>query len=263
MVVRRPTDANRFNGKVIVEWLNTTGQFDVEALWFRDHEFFMREGYAWVGISVQDQGIARTPNGLKVWSPARYGTLDVTDGGTVTAERLSYDVYAQGMQAVRSVPAVIGRLAVRQVIAAGVSQSAGRLALYINAVHPRDPIVDAALLIIGGQQVRTDLDIPVMKVLSETEYVGPASANQITTLQPDNDRFRLWSQAGVSHSDWQSGVIRYAIQRRDLPALNLFDSCTLPSRSRVRDESSLPRPSTQSANGSTRDCRRRNRRNSC
>jgi hypothetical protein len=246
MVVRRPTDQGRFNGTVIVEWINTTSNFDIEALWLRQHEFFIRDGYAWVGISVQDQGISRAPNGLKLWSPTRYGTLDVTHGGTVGAEGLSYDILAQGLQAVRSVPAVMGHLRVSKVIASGVSQSAGRLALYLNTVHPRDPVADGAVLLIGGQQIRTDLSIPVIKVLSETEHDGPASANEVcsasappapcgTSLQPDTDKIRVWAGAGLSHSDWVSGIVRYALNRRDLPTLNLYDSCTQPSRSRIQD----------------------------
>ncbi|MCC7038860.1 MAG: hypothetical protein IT516_00970 [Burkholderiales bacterium] len=245
MVVRRPIEPGRFNGTVVVEWINTSGQFDVEALWFRNHEFFMRDGYAWVGISVQDQGISRAPNGLKVWSPLRYSTLDVTHGGTVAGEGLSYDVFAQGMQAVRKNPAVLGYLPVHRVLAAGVSQSAGRLALYLNSVHPLNPVADGAVLIIGGQQIRSDLDIPVIKILSETEFIGPSSANQVcssavgpgpcgTSLQPDSEKFRLWSVAGTSHSDWESGIVRNAIVRRDMPNANLYDSCTHPSRSRIQ-----------------------------
>jgi hypothetical protein len=235
MVVRRPTSPAKFNGVVVVEWQNVTGGNDIEALWFRDHEFLMREGYAWVGISAQQNGIAANPNGLRAWSPARYGTLDVTDGGKVTGDLLSYDVFGQGIQAIRNVPLVMGGLPVKRVIATGVSQSGGRLAIYLNAVHARDPsVVDAALLIIGGQQVRPDLTIPVIKVLSETEYAGPESTNQLmtNTLQDDSAKFRLWSMSGVSHSDWASGIVRNAIVRRDLPNANLYDACP-DSRSRV------------------------------
>jgi hypothetical protein len=58
MVVRRPADGARFNGKVIVEWMNATSNYDVEALWFRVHEFVLRDGYAWVGITAQNGPIA-------------------------------------------------------------------------------------------------------------------------------------------------------------------------------------------------------------
>jgi len=245
MIVRRPVKAGKFNGTVIVEWQNVTSGYELSPLWQRTHEFFLREGYAWVGISAQNNGVGAAPNGLRNWSPGRYGTLDVTAGGTITADRLSYDIFAQGVQAARSVSTVLGGLVVQRVIAAGVSQSAGRLAIYINAVNPRDPIIDAGLLEAGGQQIRTDLDIPVMKVLSESEHSGGAGNNEVcsssvppppcqTSLQPDTDLIRVWAMAGTSHADWVNSIVLYAINRRDLPAVPLFDNCAQPSRSRIQ-----------------------------
>jgi hypothetical protein len=234
LLVRRPADPKDFNGTVIVEWMNVTSGYDVEALWFRIHEFLIREGYAWVGVSAQNNGLSGVPNGLKNWSPTRYGSLDVTDGGTVTSDRLSYDIFAQGMQAVRRAPSVLGGLDVERVVAAGVSQSAGRLGVYVNAIHPLAPIADAVLLYIGGQRIREDLDIPVLKLLTETEHVAP-QASELSSLQPDTDRIRVWAMAGTSHSDWASFVVRNALLRRDLPAVPLFDNCAAPSRSRIQD----------------------------
>lgn len=233
LVVRRPENPRDFNGTVIVEWTNVTSGYDVDALWFRIHEFIIRDGYAWVGVSAQNNGISGNPNGLKAWSPTRYGSLDVTDGGTVTSDRLSYDIFAQAMQAARSVPSVLGGLEVERTIAAGVSQSAGRLGVYVNAIHPLAPVADAVLLYIGGQRIREDLDIPVLKLLTETEHVSQAS--ELTSLQPDTDRIRVWAMAGTSHSDWASFVVRYALLRRDLPSAALFDNCAEPSRSRIQD----------------------------
>src|SRR5262245_1700194 len=34
IVVRRPADAKRFNGTVLVEWYNVTNNFDAENMWF-------------------------------------------------------------------------------------------------------------------------------------------------------------------------------------------------------------------------------------
>jgi len=234
LVVRRPKHERDFNGTVVVEWTNVTSGYDVEALWFRTHEFLMRSGYAWVGVSAQNAGISALPNGLKTWSPARYGTLDVTQGGTITGDSLSYDIFSQAIQAARNDPAVVDGLRVKRVIAAGVSQSAGRLGVWVNAVHPIDPVADAVLLYIGGQRIREDLDIPVLKLLSETEHVAP-QASELSSLQPDTDKIRVWAMAGTSHSDWASYVVRYALLRRDLPALPLFDNCADPSRSRIQD----------------------------
>jgi len=234
MVVRRPLDLHNFNGTVIVEWQNVTSGYDIEALWFRTHEFILRDGYAWIGISAQQAGVNGVPNGLKAWSPLRYGALNMPNSGS-DPDLLSYDIFAQGIQAARSVPAVMGGLPVSKVIATGVSQSAGRLSVYVNAVLPRDTsVIDAALLYVGGTKVREDLSIPVLKLLSETELAAP-QVNEIPSLQPDTDKIRVWEMAGTSHSDWASFVVRYALLRRDLQAIPLFDSCNLPSRSRIPD----------------------------
>jgi len=242
MVVRRPARASAFNGTVVVEWLNATSQYDVEALWFRTHEFLIRDGYAWVGITAQSAPITNPALGLKAFSPKRYGSLDLTDGGTLTTgDPLSFDVYGQGLQAIRKA-GVLGSLQsrVRTVMAAGVSQSAGRVAVFTNAIQPRTrPVADAVLLYVGGERLRTDLGLPVFKVLSETEFTAPPSANEISSLQPDTSRMRTWSVAGTSHSDWASFAVRYSLLTRDQPTAPLRDNCARPSRSRIPDRYTL------------------------
>ena len=88
IIVRRPSSQAAFNGTVLVEWQNVTAGYDLDALWNRRH---LREGYAWVGVSAQRVGV----NQLRSWSPARYGSLDVTGGGAFTTDQLSYDIFAQ------------------------------------------------------------------------------------------------------------------------------------------------------------------------
>ncbi|MDM0028408.1 alpha/beta hydrolase domain-containing protein [Variovorax saccharolyticus] len=238
MVVRRPAHPGKFNGVVVVEWINATSNYDVEALWFRAHEFFLRDGYTWVGISAQSGPITNPTLGLKQFSPARYASLDLTAAGKFpSGDPLGYDVFAQGVQAVRHA-GVLGPLSkhVRKVVGAGVSQSAGRLSVLMNAIQTRDePVMDAVLLYIGGERLRTDLNYPIIKLLSETEYTAPASANEIAVLQPDSDLLRTWSLAGASHSDWASFAVRYSLLRRDQPTAALRDNCLNPSRSRVPD----------------------------
>jgi hypothetical protein len=131
-------------------------------------------------------------------------------GLTVSGDALSYDIYSQAAQAIRSVPAVMGGLPVQQLIAIGQSQSAGRLGIYLNAVHIRDPIYDGAALASGGQIIRNDLTIPVIKLLTESEFVM-SSLNEIPVLQPDTDKIRIWPVAGSSHSEQYSLVVRAAV----------------------------------------------------
>jgi hypothetical protein len=89
IVVRRPADARRFNGTVLVEWDNVTNNFDAENMWFFAWEHMIRDGYVWVGVSAQNAGITA----LKKFSEDRYGTLDTTHGGTVAGDALSFDIF--------------------------------------------------------------------------------------------------------------------------------------------------------------------------
>ncbi len=91
VVVRRPADAKRFNGTVLVEWDNVTNNFDAENMWFFAWEHMISDGYIWVGVSAQNVGITA----LKKFSNERYGSLDVTHGATVTGDALSYDIFSQ------------------------------------------------------------------------------------------------------------------------------------------------------------------------
>jgi len=225
LIVRRPSAQSRFNGIAFVEWLNVTNGYDTDVLWLYQKEFLVREGYAWIGVSAQDGGLSRAPNGIKVWSPKRYGTLDVTGGGIVTEASLNFDIFGQAGAAVRQVPAVLGGLRLTHVIAAGQSQSAGRLVPYLNGVHPRAPVFDAALLTVNNGALRTDLAIPVIKVLSESE-------RGTSRREAESAKTRIWTVAGSTHSEQYSLLSRAAFLKRDLN-LDAQDGCETPARSRV------------------------------
>ena len=194
IVVRRPVAAAKFNGTAIVEWTNVSEGFDNEVDWFHSADHFVNAGYAWIGVSVQNVGVSA----MKQWSPARYSSLDVTDGGTVMGDALSYDIFTAAGQAVRgrAGAGVMGSLRVQWMIATGHSQSAGRLATYFNTVHPLAPVYDAVVLHGGGGKMRTDLSVKIWKLLSETDVLG-----QVAARQPDTDKFRTWEVAGTSHLD--------------------------------------------------------------
>ncbi len=195
LVVRRPVAAAKFNGTVIVEWTNVSEGFDNEVDWFHSGEHFVRSGYAWVGVSAQNVGVAA----LKQRMADRYASLDVTDNGTVAGDGLSYDIFTAAGNAVRGKfgQSILGGLKPERVIASGHSQSAGRLAAYFNAVHPLAPVYDAVVLHGGGGRMRGDLSVKVWKLLAETDVIA-----QLAVRQPDSDKFRTWEVAGVSHLDY-------------------------------------------------------------
>ena len=78
MMVRRPADPAKFNGTVIAEWYNVTLGQDFDFNWATSREYFIRNGYAVVSILAQRAGVER----LKMWSPARYGDLNVSAPNT-------------------------------------------------------------------------------------------------------------------------------------------------------------------------------------
>jgi hypothetical protein len=193
MVVRRPANAADFNGVVVAEWYNVTAQYDLEANWFGDPEYLLKNGYAFVGISAQRVGV----NHLKGWDPARYGDLDVTAGGTVTPnDALSYEIFSAGVKAIRGAGNGVDPLGPladpNLVIASGESQSGSRLATYYNSIQPLHEVVDAFLLTVSTNELRDDRPEKVIRVLSETE-------NRTQRVEADNDSYRHWEVAAGSH----------------------------------------------------------------
>ena len=150
---------------------------------------------------------------------ARYGSL-VHPG-----DSYSYDIYSQAGQALRTPGAVdpLGGLHPNRFVAAGESQSAGRLVTYVDAVHPLVDVYDGFLLYsrsgggaplsqppqpaIGpppGTLIRTDVDAPVLVLETETDAVATSRRRQ-----PDSARYRLWELAGSRPLD-QAGLSRAA-----------------------------------------------------
>ena len=210
IVVRRPANPRDFNGTVLVEWYNVTNGFDAENIWFFNWEHVLRSGYAWVGVSAQRVGV----DALKAWSPSRYGALDVTQGGTVTDDGLSYDIFSQAGQAIRNPVGinVLGNLKPRTFIATGESQSAGRLATYANSVMPLGNVWDGVLLLSAfGSLMRTDLQVPVFKVLFEWDI----ETGEAAVRQPDTSVFHRWEVAGTAHVDHHLRLSREPLELRD------------------------------------------------
>lgn len=214
IVVRRPVDANRFNGIVLVEWANVTSGYAIDLHWHYSREYLTREGYVVVRVDAQRVGIHQPTTGLRDWSPTRYGSLDVTSGGTITDDSLSYDIFSQVVKAVKvsSRERILGTLRPKAVLAVGQSQSAGRLTLYYNGIQPQHQLVDGFLIQVLGGPFRTDVKAPMMRVISETELVLYGLG---ATRQPDSSTLREWEIAGAAHVDYWWVQYRQALAVRD------------------------------------------------
>jgi Alpha/beta hydrolase domain len=225
IIVRRPARDAHFNGTVLAEWQNVTAGYDLDALW--GFEDILRDGYAWVGISAQRVGV----NFLTTWSPARYGDLDVTAGGTWLNDELSYDIFAQAAKALveRDGADPMGGLDVDTILAIGASQSAVRMVDYYDLVLPQSEAIFDGYAYIVGPSPATRRAEPIFHVISETDvwlgFGGPRV--------PDDDTYRRWEVAGAAHSGWNGQEYRRPLQARDNPAGVPMYQCAQPPFSRV------------------------------
>jgi hypothetical protein len=233
LLVRRPADAQRHDGTVVLEWLNVSAGADAAPEWMLSHRQLGRAGTAWVGVSAQRAGIegagSSAPGvGLRQADPGRYRQL-VHPG-----DAWSYDMFTQAAQVVRA-GGGLGPLRAQRLIAAGVSQSAACLVTYLNAIAPHtrafdaylvhsrgggavplaglpstpDGRLDLASIRDGAVRLRTDLDVPVLVLETETDLIALGFA---AARQPDTDRLRLWEVAGTAHADT---YLRAGPQHRD------------------------------------------------
>lgn len=211
MIVRRPLDPRKFNGVVLVEWVNVTSGYNLDLQWGVSRDYLTREGYAYVGVSAQRVGVQVAPGGLTAWSPTRYGPLDVTDNGAITDDSLSYDIFSQAGRAIRTNQKVLSGLRPQLMIAIGASQSASRLTPYYNSIHPLHHVYDGFLLHVGGGPFRTDIPTKLFRINTEREIV----AGQATLRQPDSNTFHGWEIAGASHVDYWYMMFRQELISRD------------------------------------------------
>jgi hypothetical protein len=233
ILVRRPADPARFNGTVIVEWLNVSFNIDADPDFGYANQELLRAGYAWVGVSAQQLGV-EGPSGLKSWDPARYGALHHP------GDTFSYSIFSQAAAALlrpRLGPAPLGPLHPRVLVADGESQSAGRMVTYANAIQPVYHLFGGFLIHsrgITGAPIsqapqpsppmpptaftRTDLGVPALTVETETDIIAPLNLGYYPATQPDSRWFRLWEIPGTSHVNLAELGMAASEVLRDIPS---------------------------------------------
>jgi len=210
LLIERPSDPAKFNGTVVVEWLNVSAMRDAGTFDGFGEEF-MRAGYAYVGVSAQGAGVKHL---RETADTARYGSL------AHPGDSYSYDIFSQAAKALRSGnPAPLGNLTgrIKSLVAWGGSQSGSRLFTYFNSAHQTARVIDGFIPFItaggamltqdplpvvrmpsgAGAVIRTDLRTPVLFENSESELPGAARG---VHSQPDSTWFRMWEYAGTSHA---------------------------------------------------------------
>ncbi|HEY4281226.1 MAG TPA: alpha/beta hydrolase domain-containing protein [Conexibacter sp.] len=206
LLVRRPTDMSRFNGTVVVEWLNATTGRDLDVGWDFGHNEMLNSGTVYVGVSAQALPITG-PQGLIAWDSERYGSL------SHPGDEYSYDIFSQAAEAVAD-SGILGGAKVKSLIAYGDSQSASRLVTYADAIQPGARLFDALFIHSRGATgadlapgtptpsptlIRPDLDANVLTLESESDVVRDGQPRYYLARQPNTQAFRDWEAAGTAH----------------------------------------------------------------
>jgi hypothetical protein len=207
ILVRRPKSPARFNGAVVVEWLNTSLVYELDGGWMLTRDEVLREGYAWVGVSAEPG----SDTSLKKLNGARYGHVKVDSSD------LAYDIYTQAGGLIRQlasqwgIPSASTGGSVR-LLSLGYSQSGSYLKTYINAFHAASRNYDGFLIMapadvsmpinlwdfaVISPRYRLDLSEPVLQVSNEMEVMIGWGLSKT----PDTDKLRHWEIAGASHFD--------------------------------------------------------------
>jgi hypothetical protein len=203
VLVRRPKDPAKFNGIVLVEWMNTSLGFEIDGGWISTRDEIEREGYAWVGVSAEEASV----KALKKAKPERYAQAFVNDSD------YSFDIYDHAAVAIRQAAGQWGSPGTQvKLLGMGYSKSASFLFTFINAFQPISHAYDgfymrgatpAAIQVNGWHinkvmpKVRADSQVPLMQVQTEMEVAvsWPLSKTQ------DTDKLRYWEVAGATHLD--------------------------------------------------------------
>ncbi|MCI8889076.1 MAG: hypothetical protein HFG70_13475 [Hungatella sp.] len=152
-LIRKPADSSKFSGNVFVEMFNWARGYDrAICTWGNCHEYLMREGDVWVGVSIR----ANVIDNLKRFDPVRYEALtyenpvpkehradrpqsntyhdDYTDPDRENG--LTWDMYSQVALALRDTGegSPLCGYEVKAVI--GTGATAGDLATYVAAIDP-------------------------------------------------------------------------------------------------------------------------------
>jgi hypothetical protein len=226
ILLRRPADPRRFSGTVILEISNFGRGYDLSFTWGVSHRHFMENGDAWAMITYAPENIAA----LKKFDAARYAPLSMANPApgtekcsTTMEEGLRWDMFSQTGALLRSAPAG-GPLAGFNVQRIYATSHGGELPTYIAAMHPHArlaggrPLFDGYILhrhtgltrmhqcgtapaATDPRQVLRNVDVPLIRVVSQTDVVGTYARRRDDSDAP-GDRYRLYEIAGAPHADW-------------------------------------------------------------
>jgi hypothetical protein len=227
IMVRRPLNASRFSGNVMVELINNSRTYDWPMAWSVMFPYILENGHAYVGISIRPRGI----DSMKKFNPTRYEPLSFgapqqpCAGGGANADRredVHWDIISQ-VGALLKTQRSSGPLAGFSVQRMYVTADDGDVATYVNAIHARAKMADGRSVYDGyvhkgnAYPVRINAcaqapgandprrrdrgaNVPVVRLLTEGDVLTSFTMRREDSDTPA-DLYRLYEVAGSSHMD--------------------------------------------------------------
>jgi len=229
ILVRRPADARKFSGIVVVELLDAGERYDRAPLWALSWQQFLRRGDVWVGVTVRPAAAAA----LRKFDTVRYGEVRISPSQPANCSAsaadagsgLAWDVIAQVGALLRSSSKENPLLDLHPhfVIGAGYGQAGAYLNTYANALHAVQrrgdgaPIydgylnADSAQLSVPINQCDAPLpesdprrhalprDVPFVTVMTEADFNLAPTLRRADSDAPE-DVFRLYEIPGAAEA---------------------------------------------------------------
>jgi len=212
ILVRRPFDPARFSGNVRIEPFNPTAGHDLDAEWEIGHDGFMRNGDAYVGITVKPVTITA----LKKFDPARYGQLSMANPkpfqqrctpSSPTSEKdgedgLAWDIISQVGRLIKSdVPEnPLRDLRIRNSDLTGWSQSGSYDVAYLNAISRHAAMPDGRSIFDGylpgaGSYAGTPINqcAPTIRVGDRRARYNPPDGRPVVIVTTPTDFYTAGS----------------------------------------------------------------------
>jgi hypothetical protein len=198
IVIRKPSDNDKFSGLVLAESMHPSGN---PWMFHFTHAYSMTEGH--IGLEI----LTTTPQGLAEAGPDRYKDLVVVNG---QANEIIAHVGAL-LKSNRPDNPLAG-LPIRRMILAGSSASAAVVVNYlpthmVQRLADMKPIYDGFMPTSNGTNLRK-IDVPMIQVPTMREVfqgVGPTRVDG----DASGDQFRMYEFAGMAHIDSRDAAAYY------------------------------------------------------
>ncbi len=187
IVIRKPKDNAKFNGLILAESMHPSGNPWV---------FHFTQTYAMTTGVIGLEILTSTPAGLAAANAARYKDLAVPNGA-------ANDILAQVGALLKSdhKDNPLSGLAVRKMILAGSSASAGVAQAYLTNAHMAQRLADMRPIYDGFMPTSANGQIPVLDVPTILVPTMRETFAGAGTTQLDTDKLRVYEFAGMAHID--------------------------------------------------------------